>query len=617
MWVYAVIPAVYLVLFFFAKGLFMAAARFLNRNVLRRFGIPDEKLRIALMIVFAANALGCLLSCSDRLNDTVAQGYLLRGGYGTETYTESLNLTLGGEAAAGGSTASESIASESIASESIASESIVSESIASESTVSENTASENLVSESTVSGNPASESEAPYEGTPRHTTIGVDVAARAYRQSEIEAMLSEAAEALHGLAFGEMNPSHIDRDVNFVSSVENLPVKIFWMTDTPDVLDWDGKICDGISADGTPVILTAEISYEGREDAFTGTANAGESRTASEESQASGESDTSEKSDISENSEASGLPVSADHAADISDPNAWKMKELSFTVTVFPKRLTADEQLAKNAAGALEKSNDPTDEKLYLPAEIGGEKAVWSRKTSDSGRIFPVLGLLFAVLFIFAGFRNKQKEQEVRKARLLLDYPNVISKLVLLLNAGMSMRQAFYKMSGDYKKSAGESNGFRSAGANPGKNSVPPGFASKTSPGTKSGFIRKTVTGRYSGSKKKQKKEICLHPGFEEISLTCAEMEKGISELEAYEHLGSRTDAVKYKTLATLLTQNLRKGSRELVNLLEQEAADAFEERKKQARILGEEAGTKLLFPMILMLGVVMAILMVPAFVQF
>ena len=94
-------------------------------------------------------------------------------------------------------------------------------------------------------------------------------------------------------------------------------------------------------------------------------------------------------------------------------------------------------------------------------------------------------------------------------------------------------------------------------------------------------------------------------------------MEKGISELEAYEHLGSRTDAVKYKTLATLLTQNLRKGSRELVNLLEQEAADAFEERKKQARILGEEAGTKLLFPMILMLGVVMAILMVPAFVQF
>ena len=61
----------------------------------------------------------------------------------------------------------------------------------------------------------------------------------------------------------------------------------------------------------------------------------------------------------------------------------------------------------------------------------------------------------------------------------MLDYPNVISKLVLLLNAGMSMRQAFYKMSGDYKKkSAGKAMDFE-APERIRKNSVPPGFASK------------------------------------------------------------------------------------------------------------------------------------------
>ena len=42
--------------------------------------------------------------------------------------------------------------------------------------------------------------------------------------------------------------------------------------------------------------------------------------------------------------------------------------------------------------------------------------------------------------------------------------------------------------------------------------------------------------------------------------------------------------------------------------LLEQEAEEAFEERKNSAKKLGEEAGTKLLFPMLLMLGIVIAI---------
>ena len=44
------------------------------------------------------------------------------------------------------------------------------------------------------------------------------------------------------------------------------------------------------------------------------------------------------------------------------------------------------------------------------------------------------------------------------------------------------------------------------------------------------------------------------------------------------------------------------------------EAEDAFEERKNLARKAGEEAGTKLLVPMFIMLAIVMAIMVVPAF---
>ena len=46
---------------------------------------------------------------------------------------------------------------------------------------------------------------------------------------------------------------------------------------------------------------------------------------------------------------------------------------------------------------------------------------------------------------------------------------------------------------------------------------------------------------------------------------------------------------------------------------LEKEACEAFEQRKAYAKKLGEEASTKMLMPMMIMLAIVMAVIMVPA----
>ena len=51
--------------------------------------------------------------------------------------------------------------------------------------------------------------------------------------------------------------------------------------------------------------------------------------------------------------------------------------------------------------------------------------------------------------------------------------------------------------------------------------------------------------------------------------------------------------------------------------MLEEEAEKAQEMRKQQARVLGEQASTKLLFPMILMLIVTFVILLIPACISF
>ena len=99
----------------------------------------------------------------------------------------------------------------------------------------------------------------------------------------------------------------------------------------------------------------------------------------------------------------------------------------------------------------------------------------------------------------------------------------------------------------------------------------------------------------------------------EEMRQTCHEMDSGVTEAEGYENFGRRCDLQIYVRLGALLSQNLRKGTKGLSELLKLESIQAFEERKARAKRL-EEAGTKLLLPMFLMLAVVLIIVIVPAF---
>ena len=60
--------------------------------------------------------------------------------------------------------------------------------------------------------------------------------------------------------------------------------------------------------------------------------------------------------------------------------------------------------------------------------------------------------------------------------------------------------------------------------------------------------------------------------------------------------------------------QNMKKGTADLIRILEYESADVFNERKENVKILGEEAGTKLLLPMMIMMVIIFAIIMYAAF---
>ena len=103
---------------------------------------------------------------------------------------------------------------------------------------------------------------------------------------------------------------------------------------------------------------------------------------------------------------------------------------------------------------------------------------------------------------------------------------------------------------------------------------------------------------------------------YAEMCETYHAMQSGVPEAEAYEQFGSRCRVAPYRKLGALLSQNLRKGTKGLMTILLMESIQANEERKSRMKQKAEEAGTKLLIPMFAMLGVVLIMIMIPAFMS-
>jgi hypothetical protein len=204
---------------------------------------------------------------------------------------------------------------------------------------------------------------------------------------------------------------------------------------------------------------------------------------------------------------------------------------------------------------------------VTLPSQIDGKNASYSIKSDNATASFMLLGILAAAGIIAGREAGRKSREKLRLRQLLRDYPELVSKLTLLTGAGMTVRRAWEKIAGDY-------------------------------------LARKKQDG-------------AIRPAYEEMVITNNQMASGVPEGLAYVEYGRRCGPREYRKLGTLLEQNMRKGAKGLARLLEQESAESFEQRKNYARQLGEEAGTKLLLPMIMMLLIVMVIIMLPAILSF
>lgn len=98
-----------------------------------------------------------------------------------------------------------------------------------------------------------------------------------------------------------------------------------------------------------------------------------------------------------------------------------------------------------------------------------------------------------------------------------------------------------------------------------------------------------------------------------EMNATRVQMRNGMPQQEALRQFGRRVQDPQLRRLANMLYRNLRRGDEFLLERLKEMNSEAWEEHKKRVRIQSEEAETKLLVPMILMLTVILMIILTPA----
>ncbi len=341
--------------------------------------------------------------------------------------------------------------------------------------------------------------------------IDVVVGERIPSSEEMENLISEFVEKLKREILSDNDSlSHIETDVNLVTSLDGYPFFVRWEISDYELIDDRGNVAnENTDPHGREVILRANISYKDYEEI------------------------------------------------------------VAIPICIYKRDLSFEESRQKEIEDALLISNseNSSENKMYLPIELNGHSLEWREKKEHKALVLLIL-MVILILGIWQGTdRDMHKKYEIRNQELLSDYAEIVSGLEMYLSAGLTIRGSIEKLNYNYQKRINR------------------------------GGQRKAC--------------------YEELGICIKKLKDGYSEAKCYEQWGNRCNLLPYKKLATLLCQNLRKGTNGLIVALENESRIAFEERKALVRRKGEEAQTKLLFPMILMLGLVMVIIMIPAYLSF
>lgn len=210
-------------------------------------------------------------------------------------------------------------------------------------------------------------------------------------------------------------------------------------------------------------------------------------------------------------------------------------------------------------------NNDKDSKRVSLPDQLSdGTRIQWVPQKKPSGF------LLLAILGISGLFIFKSRDAELArlermsKESVLRDLPEFVNKLVLMLNAGLVMRTAFQKVILEHNKRTGGVNDY---------------FYSQLS----------------------------------QIMTKCNETNSSIQK--EFRDFAVRTGIVEFMRLSNIINDSMIKGS-DLMTQLRLEGDNLWAARRKQMEEKGKIAESKLTFPLMVLLLVLVMITIAPAMME-
>lgn len=170
-------------------------------------------------------------------------------------------------------------------------------------------------------------------------------------------------------------------------------------------------------------------------------------------------------------------------------------------------------------------------------------------------------GLLLLPFVAWYSFQSLQSRVKQRKRQLVLELPELLNKLTLLLNAGETIHQAIHR-------------------------------CASPAIGTQLGIT---------------------HPLYVEWAKLSRALQDNKPLPVAMEAFSRSCSVLEVSMLCTAVLMNYRRGGPDFVTSLQELSHTLWERRKAMAKTIGEEASSKLVLPMVLLFCTVMVIVAAPA----
>lgn len=174
----------------------------------------------------------------------------------------------------------------------------------------------------------------------------------------------------------------------------------------------------------------------------------------------------------------------------------------------------------------------------------------------DGYMLFAVLvaGVAMVAVIYSNGANEMSNQLQKRSTECMIEFSNVVSKLTLLMNCGMILKEAWY-------------------------------IVAKS----KQGII------------------------YELMQEACREMDNGMASAEAIYNFGVRTGSPEVRKFASIIIQNIEKGGSDVTAVMRQQADELMSQRRQMLLRKGDDAAAQLLAPTTIVLIGVILIIMVAA----